>query len=157
MKLKILIYKLYIKRNFAINKFRIKKLRFFGASIGAKTISYGRFTVINIPNLVIGQNSTINEGVHINCRDKVIIGNNVHLSSNVQIHTGKLVIDRFPRYHDKAPIVIEDDVWIASNVTILSGVSIGKKSIIAAGSIITKNIPENSLVMGTPGKVVKTI
>jgi acetyltransferase-like isoleucine patch superfamily enzyme len=155
--IKIILSKLYHKLFFYKNGLRIFKLKVLGAQIGHGTISYGRFSIINIPNLIIGTNSTINEGVHINCRDKVKIGNNVHISSNVQIHTGKLIIDVFPRVHEKQPILIENDVWLASNVVVLAGVTIGEKSIIAAGSIVTKDVPANSLAMGIPARVVKKI
>lgn len=153
----ILLLKLYHKMIYYNNRLRIFKLKILGAQIGVGTTSYGRFSIINIPNLIIGKNSTINEGVHINCRDKVQIGNNVHISSNVQIHTGKLIIDVFPRIHEKQPIFIENDVWLASNVVVLAGVTIGEKSIIAAGSIVTKDIPANSLAMGIPARVIKKI
>jgi acetyltransferase-like isoleucine patch superfamily enzyme len=155
--LNIILNKIYHKCLYFSNKIRILKLKIFGAKIGKGTMSYGQFSVINIPNLVIGAGSTINEGVHINCRDKVEIGDNVHISSNVQIHTGKLIIDVFPRVHDKKPIIIENDVWLASNVVVLAGVTIGEKSIIAAGSVVAKDIPSNSLAMGIPAKVVKVI
>jgi ADP-heptose:LPS heptosyltransferase len=65
---------------------------------------------MNAANLTIDDNSTLNEGVHINCRDKVRIGKGVRISTNVQIHTAKLIIDSYPRIHTKAPIIIEDNV-----------------------------------------------
>jgi maltose O-acetyltransferase len=151
------LYKLYLKYHFYTNKLRIRRLKYFGATIGNGTIAYGRFTVINIPNLIIGSNTTINEGVHINCRSSVEIGNNVHISSNVQLHTGKLHLDLLPRIHDKAHIIIEDNVWLACNVVILAGIKIGKNSVVAAGSIVTKDVPPNSLVMGIPAKVIREI
>lgn len=148
---------LYQKYLFYINKIRVKKLKILGARVGKNVKSYGRFSVINIPNLTIGDNTTINEGVHINCRSIVEIGNNVHISTNVQIHTGKLIMDQFPRVHTKEPIIIKDDVWIASSAVILAGVTIGEKSIVAAGSIVTKDIPPNSLAMGVPASVKRII
>jgi maltose O-acetyltransferase len=152
-----LIRRIHQKYLFHINRIRILKLQILGGRISNGVKSYGRFTVVNAPNLIVGDNSVINEGVHINCRDKVKIGDNVHISSNVQIHTGKLIIDVFPRVHNKEPITIGNDVWLASNVVVLAGVTIGEKSIIAAGSVVTKDIPANSLAMGIPAKVVKVI
>jgi len=150
-------YKLYQKIQYHFNRFRIKKIQILGASIGKGTISYGRFTVVNMPNLVIGENSTINEGVHINCRGKVEIGSNVHISTNVQIHTGKLNLDQFPRLHDTAPIIIEDNVWLASGVIILAGVKIGANSVVGAGSVVTKDVLADSLVIGIPALFKKKI
>ena len=55
------------------------------------------------------------------------------------------------------PIIIEDDVWIGFNSIILKGVTIGKGAIIAAGSVVTKDIPPFSMVAGNPAKIIKTI
>ncbi|MBT3207376.1 MAG: transferase [Bacteroidetes bacterium] len=57
----------------------------------------------------------------------------------------------------KSGIIIEDDVWIGARVTILKGVKVGKGSVVAVGSVVTKDVPENSIVGGVPAKVVKTI
>ena len=53
------------------------------------------------------------------------------------------------------PIIIEDNVWIGENVTILKGVRIGKGSVIGAGSLVCKDIPDGSLAVGSPAKVIK--
>lgn len=53
-------------------------------------------------------------------------------------------------------VVIEDDCWIASNSTILAGVTIGKGSVVAAGSVVTKNVPPYSVVAGSPATVIKS-
>jgi maltose O-acetyltransferase len=55
------------------------------------------------------------------------------------------------------PILIEDFVWIGCNVTVLGGVTIGKGSVVAAGSVVTKDIPPNSLAMGIPARVVRAL
>ena len=52
-------------------------------------------------------------------------------------------------------VIIEDDVWIGANSVILAGVSIGKHSVIAAGSIIVQNVPAYTVVAGNPGKIIK--
>lgn len=149
--------KIYHKYFFIINKLRLLHLKMMGANLGKNVNSYGRFTVVNADNLKIGDNVTINEGVHINCRDKVVIGNNVRLSTNVQIHTGKLIYDKVPRVHTQEAIIIKDNVWIASSSIILSGVEVGENSIIAAASVVTKHIPDNSFVAGIPAKIIKNI
>jgi acetyltransferase-like isoleucine patch superfamily enzyme len=56
-----------------------------------------------------------------------------------------------------APIIIEDNMWLASSVIVLGGVTIGKNSFVAAASIITKDIPMNSLVAGVPAKILREI
>jgi len=133
---------------------RIFHLKLLGAKIGSSVKSYGRFTVMNAENLTIDDNSTLNEGVHVNCRDKVTIGKGVRISTNVQIHTGKLIIDSFPRIHTKAPITIGDNVWIASGVVISAGINIDKDSIIGANSVVVKDIEANSFYAGNPAKKI---
>jgi len=140
-----------------INKMRIFHLKLLGAKIGSDVKSYGRFTVMNASNLTIGDNSTLNEGVHINCRDKVNIGKWVRISTNVQIHTGKLIINSFPRVHTKAPIIIEDNVWIASGVVISAGVQIGKNSIIGANSVVIRDVEPNCFYAGNPAKKIRKL
>jgi acetyltransferase-like isoleucine patch superfamily enzyme len=140
-----------------INKMRICNLKLLGAKIGSNVKSYGRFTVMNAANLTIGDNSTLNEGVHINCRDKVRIGKGVRISTNVQIHTGKLIINSYPRIHTKAPIIIEDNVWIASGSVISAGVKIGKNSVIGANSVVLKDVESNSFYAGNPAKKIKNL
>ena len=54
-------------------------------------------------------------------------------------------------------VVIEDDVWIASRVSILPGVTVGKGSVIAAGAVVTKDVPPSSLVGGIPARIIRTI
>jgi maltose O-acetyltransferase len=156
MKVKF-IHRVYQKYLYVRNKLRIKKIKILGGDIAKGVKSYGRFTVVNIPNLIVGENSIINEGVHINCRNIVKIGKNVHISSNVQIHTGRLQIDKLERIHTSEPIIIKNNVWVASAVVILAGVTIGENTVIAAGSIVTNNIPPNSIAMGIPAKVIKSI
>jgi len=54
-----------------------------------------------------------------------------------------------------APIVIEDEAWIGANVVVLAGVTIGKHCIIAAGSVVTKDVPPYSVAVGNPARVLK--
>jgi acetyltransferase-like isoleucine patch superfamily enzyme len=54
-----------------------------------------------------------------------------------------------------APIVINRNVWIGSNATILPGVTIGENAVVAAASVVTKDVPDNSIVVGSPARVVR--
>jgi len=107
--------------------------------------------------LLVGRNSRLN-GVHIDARELIEIGD------TVQIGPYTIIMDS--DFHDlkdhskdgpSKPIYIEDDVWITTRVTILKGVRIGKGSVVAAGSIVTKDIPPYSVAAGTPARVVKKI
>ena len=76
----------------------------------------------------------------------------VEFTGNHKFKDPNILINKQGFEFDK--IVIEDDVWIAARCTILSGVTIGRGSVIAAGSVITKDIPPFSVVAGVPGKII---
>lgn len=104
-----------------------------------------------------------NSGLGINCRisGKTLIGNNVMMGPNVCIFTTNHAFDRtdIPMNEQgmsvQRPVVIEDDVWIGANVIILPGVTISKGSIVGAGAVVTKNVPEYAIVGGNPATVIK--
>ena len=143
--------------NKCVNKYRIVFLKVLGSKIGKNVKAYGSFTVLKHENLEIGDNCTINEGVHINCRNKVIIGKSVRLSTNTQIHTGKLNLNTDPRIHTSEAIIIKDNVWIASGVIISAGVTINENSVIGANSVIINDVEENSFYAGNPAKKIKDL
>jgi acetyltransferase-like isoleucine patch superfamily enzyme len=89
------------------------------------------------------------------------IGNNVFITHGIQFIThdgGTLILRKeVPDLELTAPISIGNDVYIGLNVTILPGVKIGNRCIIGTGSIVTKDIPDNSVAAGVPAKVIKTV
>ncbi|MBC6315780.1 sugar O-acetyltransferase [Listeria grandensis] len=111
-------------------------------------------------NIELGDNTFLNYGVTILDCNKVTIGKNVLIAPNVQIYTAKHPLDPDMRLMDKEsalPIVIEDNVWIGGGAIILAGVTIGKNSVIGAGSVVTKSIPPNAIAVGNPCRVVKEL
>ncbi len=105
-------------------------------------------------NIAMGDNCTLNHGVVIDARAKVTIGSNVRISSYSLIETAYLNKDTgTPRTHDAKEIIIGNNVWIASGAKILAGVTIGDGTIVAAGAVVTKDIPANSLAKGVPASV----
>lgn len=119
-----------------------------------------------LPEIYIGNNVWIGDDCHITAINKIIIGNNVLLGRKIFItyhshgEATKASISEAPSYRkliSKGPVIIEDNVWIGEKATILSNVKIGKNSIIGANSVVTKDVPENSVVGGIPAKIIKTI
>lgn len=110
-------------------------------------------------NLRIGDNS----GLGVNCviPDGSIIGKDVMMGPNCYIHGrnhefGRIDIPmRLQGYTKGKPVIIDDDVWIGRDVSIMAGRHISKGSIIAANCVLTKDFPEYSIVGGNPGKVIK--
>lgn len=109
-------------------------------------------------NIEFGKNVFINSGCKFQDQGGITIKNNVLIGHNVVLATLNHSIDPKKRGDmEPSPIVIGDDVWIGSNSTILPGVTIGNGSIVAAGSVVTKNVGENVIVGGVPAKVIKKI
>lgn len=109
-------------------------------------------------SLTIGKNSRIN-GAHISVSERINIG------KDVQIAPYCIIIDN--DYHQledhlsdegtKAPIIIEDDVWITMNCMIMKGVRIGKGAVIAAGAVVTRDVAPYTMVGGVPAKLIKQL
>ncbi|MBA2613508.1 MAG: acyltransferase [Bacteroidetes bacterium] len=107
-------------------------------------------------NVFMGQRTVINTNVSVK------IGNNVMFGPQVTIMGGDHNISvvgqpmRFVKTGGKnIPIIIEDDVWVGTNVTILKGITIGEGSVIGAGSVVTRSLPPYSVCIGNPCKAVK--
>lgn len=94
--------------------------------------------------------------VNIACFEKIEIGYDVAISENVVIRDSDNHQIVSSNHQMTSPIKIEDHVWIGTNVIILKGVTVGEGSIIAAGSVVTKDIPKNSLAAGIPARVIKS-
>ena len=114
----------------------------------------------------IGVNFTENE-VHLYGRVNwgtepwiISIGNNVHITDGVKFIThdgGTLLFRKYvPDLEITKPIVLGNDIYLGNNVIILPGVHIGDKVVIGAGAVVTKDIPDNSVAVGVPAKVIKT-
>jgi len=105
--------------------------------------------------LVIGDNVFIN-GAIISATTKVTIGNNCKFGPfSMIIDSDFHNVKDHNKDGESGEIIIEDDVWIGAKATILKGVTIGKGSVVAVGSVVTKSIPPNSIAAGVPAKVIK--
>ena len=101
----------------------------------------------------VGQNCFIDGGGKVRIGKETLLGPNVAILSMDHQFDNPEVPIRFQGAVAK-PIILDEDVWIAANVVILGGVTIGKGSVVAAGSVVTKDIPPYSIAVGTPAKVV---
>lgn len=135
-------------------------LRCLRARVGKRVVIYPGVWILTGRNLLIGDDVDIALGVIIttdggvSIGDRVLIGYRTQvLSSNHIIPEGKARI--FDAGHSKKPVVIESDVWIGAQCVILPGVTIGEGSIIAAGSVVTKDVKPFTIVGGTPAKLIR--
>lgn len=97
-----------------------------------------------------------NSNIKIRCHEKIEIGEDVAISHDVTIMDSDAHEGLWKGYEKTKPIKIGNHVWIGTRVTILKGVTIGDNAIIAAGSVVTKDVPNNTIVAGVPAKVIKT-
>jgi acetyltransferase-like isoleucine patch superfamily enzyme len=107
----------------------------------------------------IGDYCLISPGVRISAAKSIRIGDNCMFASNVYISDSDWhgIYNRIRPFRSEKPIIIEDNVWLGERVIVNKGVCIGENSVIGAGSIVTKNIPANSIAAGNPARVIKTI
>lgn len=150
--------------------------------MGGEYISIGKNTIIDNntsitawpiyfeqsfnPTIIIGDNCGIGERSHITSINSITIGNGVLLGKNVLITDNahgsntpiqQSIIPSMRPLISKGAVVIEDNVWIGQNSCILPGVTIGYGAIVAANSVVTKNIDANTIVAGVPAKIIKKI
>lgn len=133
-------------------------------------VTIGKYAIIRPSNiyggpigegLEIGDNSNIGPYNYIGCSGKIIIGNNVMLAPRVSIYAENHVFDNpVILIRDqgvlKQTVIIQDDCWIAANSIILAGVTIGKGSVVAAGSVVNSDIPPYSVFAGVPARFIKS-
>lgn len=108
--------------------------------------------------LSFGDNLSLNHNVTIDASDggEITIGNNVYIAMNSVLRAANHDYIK-AQGHIARKIVIGDNVWIAANCVVLPGVTVGSGSVIGAGSIVTKDIPENVVAVGNPCKPIKKI
>jgi len=119
------------------------------------------FTPIHInygPGVSFGSDCFLNFGCTLLALGGITIENDVFIGPHCVLAT---------EYHPEEPsqrhtlltkpIVIKQNAWLGANVTVLAGVTIGRNAIVAAGSVVTKDVPDNSVVAGTPARVIREI
>lgn len=122
-------------------------------SFSYSTISIGSHVFIGKGAILMASESSISIGNKVMFGPQVTIMGGDHNASEV----GQYMIDvkkKLPG--DDLPVIIEDDVWLGTGAIILKGVTVGRGSIIAAGSVVNKSIPEYSIAAGVPARVVKS-
>ena len=107
-------------------------------------------------NIRVGKNVFINTGCTMQDQGGIVIGNGVLLGHRCTIATLNHDLDPARRQDLlPAPVHIGDNVWIGANVTILPGVTIGEYAVVAAGAVVTKDVPDYAVVGGVPAKVIR--
>ena len=110
-------------------------------------VMIGNHTRIGLHNTIIGP---VEIGSHVNLAQGITVTALNHNFANAQKRIDEQGVSTIP-------VTIEDDVWIGANAVILPGVTIGNHCVVAAGAVVTKDVPPHSLVAGVPAKVIKKI
>jgi len=130
-------------------------------SLGTKSVIESYCCINNaVGDVLIGNHTRI--GIHNTIIGPVTIGNHVNLAQGITVTAlNHNFIDTTLRIDEQGistnPVVIGDDVWIGANAVILPGVTIGRHVVVAAGAVVTKDVPDNCVVGGIPAKVLKDL
>lgn len=113
----------------------------------------------NVKNIELGNYVVIGVNASIGAHSRVFIGDRVRISRDVIIETAGLDFSsgKPPYSHISNPICIEEGVWIGARAIILGGITIGKNSVVAAGSVVTKSVPPYSIIGGVPAKSISSL
>ena len=122
-----------------------------GVKIGKYTTIHMRCRVFDPKNITIGNDTIIGDGAFLDGRDKLSIGDHVDIASEVMIYNSEHDINDQQFKAGISPVTIEDYVFVGPRAIILPGVKIGKGAIVAAGCVVTKDVPEYAIFAGVPG------
>lgn len=129
-------------------------LRLGGAKIGKGSSIHTGCRFFSLRNLKIGKDSIIGYGSFLDGRALIYIGNHVDIASEVMIYNAEHDINSPDFDATSGAVTIEDFCFIGPRVTVLPGVKIGRGAVVAAGAVVTKNVPEFSVVGGVPAQVI---
>jgi len=136
------------------------KAREILGSAGKNLSMQATFNCDNGQHIHVGDDFLSNYNLTILDIAPVIMGNHVMIGPNVGLYTVNHPLTAAGRRQSlakAAPIKIGNDVWLAGSVTVLPGVTIGNNVVVAAGAVVTHDVPDNCLVGGVPAKVIKTL
>lgn len=124
-------------------------------SVGGQTNFLMGLEIRKGKNISIGNNCVINKKVLLDGRGgKLIVGNNVDIAQETNIWTLEHDVHDDNHRDSGADVIIEDYVWIASRVTILPGVRIGRGAVVASCAVVNKDVPPMAIVGGVPAKII---
>jgi maltose O-acetyltransferase len=135
-------------------------LKDFLGGIGENVTIWTPFNCIYGENIYIGNNVFINLNCMIIDNNRVVIEDNVMFGPGVQIYTAAHELEAKSRdqgWEITKPIRIRKSVWIGGNAILLPGVTIGEKSVVGAGAVVTRDVPDSVVVAGNPARVIREI
>lgn len=152
--LELEIYLLHLVGYIPFHHVRRFFYRIAGIKIGKGSTIHMGARFYNPSNIVIGEDSILGEGIILDGREKLHIGNHVDIASEVMIYNAEHNIHSNDFESTTAPVVIEDYVFIGPRAIIMPGVTIKHGSVVAAGAVVTKDVEEYNIVGGIPAHTI---
>jgi maltose O-acetyltransferase len=152
--LEFIVMKLHFVGYIPSHHYRRFFYRLFGMNIGKGSTIHMGARLYNPRNIQIGNDSIIGEGVVLDGRDKLLIGDHVDIASEVMIYNSEHDVQSNDFKAKTAPVEISDYVFIGPRAIILPGVKIGKGAVVGAGAVVTKDVEEYSIVGGVPAQKI---
>lgn len=141
-----------------VEEIRERLSEIIGQQIDDSTTIFTPFHTNFGRHIQIGKNVFINHACTFLDLGEIIIEDDVLIGPKVSIITENHPVNPYERKMlDLKSVIIKRNAWIGANSTILPGVTVGENSVVAAGSVVTKDVPDNTVVAGVPAKVIKTI
>lgn len=129
------------------------------AKCGADFYAHHPYVISGADKMQIGNHVRLGSFLQIWAEGGISIGDDCLIASHVSINslTHSVSTKKFKDKNIASPVIIGNNVWVGSHVIILPGVTIGDNSVIGAGTVVTKDIPQNSIVVGVPGRIINTL
>lgn len=135
---------------------------------GTGLVINGTFSAIYGQHISVGDDVFINGNCTFQDSNLITLGDRVIIAPDTKLYCGAHALDATKRFGTRAdgtkylitytkPITIGSDVWIGGNVTIIGGVHIGNNVVVAAGAVVTKDVPDNTIVGGVPAKTIRPL
>lgn len=168
MKIAAVLYKAVTLSCLAWNRFVVSKLKCASMESAGSNVRIGIGAhAVHWHNICVKDNVSIGRNNLFLCsRAKICIGDHVMFGPNVTVITGRHRTDLVGRYmitvtdaekrpEDDREVVFKGDNWVGANATVLQGVTIGRGAVIAAGAVVTKDVPDYAIVGGVPAELIK--
>ncbi len=152
--MELVVFKLHLTGCIPSHSFRRFVYRIFGIKIGKGSAIHMKARFYDPRNISIGEDTIIGEGAVLDGRAKLKIGDHVDIATDVMIYNSQHDIEDENFAAEDKPVTIEDYVFIGPRSIILPGVTVGRGAIVAAGAVVSKDVPPNAVVGGVPAKII---
>ncbi len=149
-----IVFLLHLTGQLPFHHLRRLIYRLAGIHIGKGSTIHMGLRLYYPKNIFLGDDSLVGENCTLDGRDKLKIGNHVDIASEVMIYNAEHNINDPTFRAITAPVIIKDYVFIGPRAIILPGVTIGKGAVVAAGAVVTKNVPSLTIVGGIPARPI---